>query len=248
MTGCDARLTRLAALRGLDPGVLRPAAGGGGPGPGELAELFGLHVSDMYAIAGQDVPDDLAPRDDTGGVTVVLWELIYIPRAAADLGRLIRSLPESAEPRRPRRPKPAHRNYPDGPGALVVRLLENRGLSWTAQAKALFGLGGRPALSGSTIGMIARGNKELIADLLVGFGGAIDIPIGDLGALTGVDVSGDHRPVHPDAAEAARVLWDGRRLTGAQWSEVHRMGHVLRHERAGELDPLMRCGCPGPRG
>ena len=236
---------------------------GGGPGPvGEdavggprpdqlrrLAPVLGLHTSDLFAIAGQEVPDDLAMRrrPGTAGLGSLIWTLTYIPGAVPDLGALIRAMPLLPAPFAPRPPKPPHRQYPDGPGGLVVRLLENRDLGWMNAAKTMLGLGRRPALSAPTIGAIGRGTKELTPDLLIGLGAAIDIPILDLAALTGVDVSGEHRPVHPDAAEAARLFWDSRRLTAAQWDAVGERGHALRHERADELDPLMRCRCPGPQ-
>lgn len=225
---------------------------GGGPRPDQLRRLapaLGLHTSDLFAIAGQEVPDDLAMRRRPGAARLgsLIWTLTYIPGAVPDLGALIRAMPLLPAPFVPRQPTPPHRQYPDGPGGLVLRLLENRDLGWMNAAKAMLGLGRRPALSAATIGAIGRGTKELTPDLLIGLGAAIDIPILDLAALTGVDVSGDHRPVHPDAAEAARLFWNSRRLTAAQWKAVGERGHALRHERADELDPLMRCRCPGPQ-
>jgi hypothetical protein len=47
----------------------------------------------------------------------------------------------------------------DCPGGLVLRLLHNRCLDWMGIAKYLYGLGGGPALSPSTIGMIGHGRK-----------------------------------------------------------------------------------------
>jgi hypothetical protein len=225
---------RLAAMRGVDAGSPDPVR------LRRLAPALGLHTSDLFLIAGQEVPDDLAPPrpPETVGVGSLLWTLTYIPGAMPDLGALIRSMPRLPEPSAPRPPTPSYRQDPDGPGGLIVRLLENRNLSWVDAAKALFGLGRRQMLSASTVGAIGRGVKELTPDLLIGFGAAIDMPILDLAAVTGLDVTGldvtgGHPPVHPEAAGAARLLWDARRLNTAQWEEVRERELTLRRGRPG---------------
>ncbi|WP_433202698.1 hypothetical protein ACQP00_32815 [Dactylosporangium sp. CS-047395] len=90
------QMRRLAELRGLDVGSLARAAGvaetaitslsdGAEPDPSllrRLAPLLDLHRSDLFVIAGQPVPDDLAVRDVSA--VGAIWRLV----AAAGRGRL----------------------------------------------------------------------------------------------------------------------------------------------------------------
>ncbi|MGK5684142.1 XRE family transcriptional regulator [Actinoplanes sp. URMC 104] len=241
--GPGERLRRLAELRGT-------ALPGGGPDPGLLrrvAPALGLHTSDLFVIVDEPVPDDLTPLDTTGGAALLAWPMTYLPGAVPRLREFVASLPQLPRPPGPRPPVPSFQHYPDGPGGLLLRLLHNRNLTWTGAAKYLLGLGRGDALSASTIGMIGHGRKALTPELLTRIAALLDIPARDLSALTGVDVAVLDRPVHPDAAGAAALLWEARRLTGAQLSRVHDRAHVLRHECADEIDPLLRCSCPGPR-
>ena len=140
------------------------------------------------------------------------------------------------------------RSYPDGPGSLVLRLLHNRGLGWTGIAKYLYGLGGGPALSASTIGLIGHGREALTPDLLAGFGAVLDISSTDLSILTGIDLSATDHRAHPDAGEVAELIWSARRLTAGQLRLLDARAHAIRHRRAEQLDPLHRCRCPGDWG
>lgn len=100
-------------------------------------------------------------------------------------------------------------------------------------------------LSASTIGAIGHGRKPLTSDLLAGFASFLDISSRDLSALTGIDLTGNRPPAHPDAAEAAELIWNARRLTAGQLQQVRSRAHAIRHERADELCPQLRCHCPG---
>ncbi|WBB82107.1 XRE family transcriptional regulator [Micromonospora sp. WMMD882] len=255
-----AQLTRLAELRGLDVGALAgraaaPAAeitsafDGNEPTASllrRLAPALGLRPSDLFVIAGRQVPGDLAPLDPTAANAVgwLAWALTYLPHAARELRRLARTMPQQPRPPGPPPPAPPYRWYPDGPGGLLLRLLHNRNLDWSGAAKYLFGIGRRDMLSASTIGMIGHGRKTLTPDLLTGFAAVLDIPATDLSALTGIDLTGPERPVHPDAPEVAALIWDARRLTAHQLRQLQDRAHQIRHERAHELEPRLRCGCP----
>ncbi|WP_199853893.1 XRE family transcriptional regulator [Plantactinospora sp. BB1] len=264
------QLMRLAEPRGIDLGSLAgrvdvaqseiaSVLDGAEPDPSllrRLGPLLGLHRSDLFVIANRQVPDDLAPRDATagGGIGWLAWSLMYLPRAVPELHRFVRSLPREPRPVVARPPEPpalpAYQQYPNTAGGLVLRLLHNRNLTWTASAKFLFGLGGGPMLSASTIGLIGRARKALTPELLAGFAAFLDISADDLGALTGIDLigvepTGVGRSVHPDAAEAAALIWSVRSLTAAQLQQVNDRAHAIRHDRADELRPELRCGCPG---
>lgn len=141
---------------------------------------------------------------------------------------------------------PSYQQYPRNAGGLVLRLLHNRNINWLGAAKYLFGLGRGPVLSASTIGMIGGGTKPLTPELLAGFAAYLDITPRDLAALTGIDPTTPGPPTHPDAAEAAALLWRARRLTAEQLRAVHDRAHAIRHERADELAPALQCNCPGP--
>ncbi|MGX1617695.1 helix-turn-helix domain-containing protein [Micromonospora chalcea] len=254
------RVRRLAELRGIDVSSLARRAAvseplvtavldGTEPDSSllrRLAPALGLHVGDLFVIAGQPVPHDLAPLDPTAAddIASLSWSLTYLPRAVPELHRLVRSMPQQPRPEPPSAPAPRYQQYPDTPGGLILRLLHNRNLNWFGSAKYLFGIGRRDMLSASTIGMIGRGTKSLTPDLLAGFAAFLDISPDDLSALTGVDLAGDRPPVHPDAAEVARLLWNARRLTAGQLRQVGDRAHAIRHERADELRPDRRCTCP----
>jgi hypothetical protein len=258
----DVQLARLIEVRGVDAGSLARRAevaetavtsvlGGGEPEPPllrRLAPALGLHRSDLFIIAGRPVPDDLTLQDPAAAIVLdsLAWSLTYLPHAVPQLRQLVRSLPQQPRPPGPPPPPRSHQHYPDGAGALILRLLHNRNLDWLSSARYLYGLGRGDLLSASTIGMIGHGRKVLTPELLAGFAAFLDISPRDLGALTGVDVGSTGRPAHPHAAEAAALIWDARRLTADQLRQVYDRAHAIRHEHADELEPALRCGCPGP--
>ena len=255
------RLIRLAEVRGLDhkaladraslPGaVLASVLDGAEPSVAvlcRLASVLGLHRSDLVVTAGRQAPDELAAPDlearDRAGE--LAWSLIYLPGAATELQKLVRSLPRLPGPAGPVAPPPPRHLYPDCPGSLVLRLLHNRYLDWMGIAEYLFGMGGGPVLSAPTIGAIGHGRKALTPDLLAGFGAVLDISSVDLSILTGIDISAADQRAHPDAGEVAELLWSARQLTAEQMRLLEERAHAIRHERTEQLDPLHRCRCTG---
>ncbi|MFI6823992.1 XRE family transcriptional regulator [Micromonospora sp. NPDC050187] len=252
---------RLAELRGMDVTALACRASvagaeitsvlkGGEPAPSllrRLASALDLHASDLFVVADRQVPDDLAPLDPTAASAVgsLAWDLTYLPRAVPELHHLIRAMPQ--QPRPPGSPPstPPSRRYPSGAGSLLLRLLHNRNPNWSGAAMYLFGIGRRDMLPASTIGMIGHGRKTLTPDLLAGFAAFLDISPHDLRALTGIDLTNTGRPIHPDAAEVAALVWNAHRLTADQLRQLDDRAHAMRHERAHELEPHLRCGYPG---
>jgi transcriptional regulator with XRE-family HTH domain len=206
----------------LDPSLLR-----------RLAPVLGMDASDLFIIAGRPVPEDLAPLDAAARTVVdgLAWSLTYLPHAVPELRRHVRSMPQLSRPGPPP-PVPSYWQYPNGAGALVMRLLHNRNLGWLGCAKYLFGLGGGPMLSAATMGAIGHDRKALTPELLAGFCAFLNIPRADLSALTDVPLAGSVQAAHPDAPEAAALIWDARRLTAGQMRQVRNRADKLRPERS----------------
>ncbi|MET3423813.1 plasmid maintenance system antidote protein VapI [Actinoplanes tereljensis] len=254
-------LMRLAEVRDLDRETMARQArlpeaeitsvlNGAEPSPDllrSLAPVLGLHRSDLFVIAGQPVPDDLAPRDASARHEIrdLAWPLTFLPRAVPELYELVRSLPTLPHPSGPTEPAPLYRTDPNTPGGLILRLLLNRNLDRTATAYYLYGIGGGPMLSTSTIYLIGEGRKALTPDLLTSLSAILDVSRSDLGALAGMDLSTAVVRVHRHSDEAAELVWRARRLTAEQLRSVVDRAHEIRHERAGELEPRHRCHCTG---
>ena len=258
LPGFSERLRRLAELRGLGAGALAERAGvaeaelARDPDPDllrRLAPALGLHRSDLFLAAGLPLPDDLSPLDPAGSrhaVDSLAWSLTYLPRIARELLELARSLPQQPRPPRTPEPEPPHQQYPHGPGGLILRLLRNRNLTVIGATKLLYGVGRGPMLSYSTVNLIGKGQNTLTPELLAGLGAVLDITLPDLGALTGIDVTDVGVRAHPEAAEAAELLWEARRLTVAQVEQLKERAHAVRHEDGDRVEPNLRCRCPGP--
>lgn len=131
-----------AVIKGAEPGqqLVR-----------RLGPALGIHTADLFVIAGLPVPDDLAPAGPTSP-----WDVGRIVHAAAKMtpeqrrrfNELIQSLP--VEPRTD--PMPID-DYPEGPGALMLRLLRNRNIRpWSA--RILYIVGDGPYVSDSTVAML----------------------------------------------------------------------------------------------
>lgn len=81
-----------------------------------LAPALGLHTADVFAIAGADIPEDLAPLDATAGRDVprVIREAAGLPpEHRGTLRRFVASLPQ-AQRTRPVPDTPPGRRYPPG--------------------------------------------------------------------------------------------------------------------------------------
>ncbi|MEV7684027.1 hypothetical protein AB0O64_36655 [Streptomyces sp. NPDC088341] len=233
--GFGVLLERLAERRQLDIGVLGRSADvaesellsvsrGGEPSPcllRRLAPALGLHTSDLFVIAGAEVPDDLAPADPKAG-----WRVPHLVRRAVALPseqrnvlrRFVASLPREERTRPVRRPL-AYGQYPDGPGALLVRLVHNRNLGWTAMAKTFLVVTNR-YWSAATYGGVGRGTIPLTADLLADFCAVLDVPSDDLAALTGIALPAVSSHAKPSVAGVAELIWDVRDLTERRLQEI----------------------------
>ncbi|WP_245938882.1 hypothetical protein [Actinacidiphila glaucinigra] len=196
-----------------------------------LAPELGLHTADLFVIAGVDVPGDLAPVDPSAGrhnPRLVRAVLVLPPRQRTVLRRYAAALPQQERPA-PAPGPPAHERYPDGPGALLMRLVRNRNLGWTATAMTFLLLTGR-YWSAATYGRVARGTVPLTAELLADFCAVLDVPADDLAAVTGVALPGpDTSPTaNAGTAGVAELIWDVRRLTESRLRAVTDLAEAMR--------------------
>jgi hypothetical protein len=82
-------------------------------------------------------------------------------------------------------------------------------------AKTLYIVGG-PIFSGSTIGRVGYGRKELTLGLLSDLATVLGIPLGDMADLTGIEMAGPPPPQDPKMTEVAGLIWDVRPLSAEQ--------------------------------
>lgn len=212
--GFGVLLARLLNHRRSDAGSLARAAGvaesglwnvldGRPPSPSllnALAPALGLRAADLYVMAGQAVPDKLAPVDTSAAQLVVdlVADGICLPaKLRAQLRHMARSLPQ--EPRRHLSVVPKRFDHEAGFGAMLGNMLYgNRNLDQGGAAEVIACLtNGRMYVSPSTVVMIGAGRLELTADRLAGFATVLGVPAGDLAAITGIDLRGCARPRTP---------------------------------------------------
>jgi hypothetical protein len=187
-----------------------------------IAPTFGLHVADLFVMAGLVVPDDLAPWDAKAGSAVrqlVRYAIRLNLEQRRRLRQYVESLPQP-DGRRQVPVVPAYEQYEPSVAAMVVSMLRNRNLDWSASAEILFSLAGTGPLSASTVGAIGHGRVELSRELLVSFGTVLAIPVDDLAALAGIELAHGTPPVDPAATDVAELIWDVRRLDLGQVEQV----------------------------
>ncbi|MGW1937877.1 hypothetical protein ACWC98_32790 [Streptomyces goshikiensis] len=233
--GFGALLARLSDLRKLGISNLSEQAGvteselqavldGAVPRPPllrRLAPALNLHTADLFVIAGMAVADELAPFDRKASSQIPSlagYATALPPDRRRQLRQLAQSLPRHNRIQ-PTPPPPAHEQYQPSHGALLVHMLGNRNLNWTASAKTLYHLTGR-LLAAATIGAIGHGRKEITPGLLADFATLLGIPTRDLAALTGIEPPDQTPPQNPAAADVAELIWDIRHLTAAQVQHI----------------------------
>ncbi|WP_433474705.1 DUF4132 domain-containing protein [Spirillospora sp. CA-142024] len=168
----------------------------------------------------------------------------------SDISRLSQAVREL--PQMPRRDPYVPRKWFDphkaGFGALVANMLyANRNLDWGNATKALaYCSNGRMYVSAVTVVVIGEGRVELTPDRLADLSTLIDMPAGDLAAITGIPLP-DGSPPDPPAADAAALLWDVRRLSAEQLWHVCVRAEEMRYARPTMPSPggFAR---PGPSG
>lgn len=240
--GFGVLLARLLERRGLDarslPGTgseLRAALAGAVPGRPllcRLATALGMHVPDLYLVAGMEVPPDLAPLDAGAGPQAarLVWQAGQLPQGRqGELLDFARSLPQHgrAEPFPPPR---AYEQYPPGFGGMLARMLATRNLDWMSSVRVLYAVSlGRVYWSAATVGLVGRGRKEVTPALVAVFAAALGIPAGDLAAIGGIGLPADPgMPLSPSAGAMAELTWEARRLTAGQLKAVHGKAEAMR--------------------
>jgi hypothetical protein len=215
----------LSQAAGVSEAELRNVVDGIRPGPDllkALAPALDLHTADLFVMAGQKAPDDLAPLDPSFECRACLDHLVsYALCLPADqrseLRRLVRELPH--EPRRqPYVPWKWFDPHEAGIGALVANMLyANRNLPGSRAAPILASFSnGRRYVSAVTVVQVGGGKIELTPDWLADLSTLIDIPAGDLAAITGIPLPDGSPPEDPAAVDTAALLWDVRHLSGEQ--------------------------------
>jgi hypothetical protein len=183
-----------------------------------LAPALGIHTADLFVIAGLAVPIDLASAWPTRpwDVSDLLRESVGLD--TEQLGRineLVRSLPVS-----PRTEPPPVDDYPEWPGALLVRLARNRNIRRTHLNDALVRVGGGPFKAASSVLKLARGMVPITPEYVTGFAHLLGFPPREMVALTGVGPVIESWPAPPAHAELAALAWDARHLTSDQVRDV----------------------------
>jgi hypothetical protein len=242
--GFGVLLARLLDCRELDarslPGAqgekdeLRAVLAGAVPSPSLLlwlATALGMHVPDLYLIAGMEVPPDLAPLDAKAGPHAgrLVWKAGQLPEGhQGELLDFARSLPQQdrAEPFPPPR---NYEQYPPGYGGVLARMLATRNLDWMSSVRVLYAVSlGRVYWSGATVGLVGRGRKEVTPALVTVFAAALGIPAADLAAIGGMRLPAEAQiPLNPSAGAMAELTWEARRLTAEQVKLVHATAEAI---------------------
>ncbi|MER7581131.1 hypothetical protein [Kitasatospora sp. NPDC097691] len=216
----------LAAASGVDPLELQAVSDGRTPTEGllrGLAPALGLHAADLFVLAGRPVPDDLAPvtRKPDRSVSRLVYDLAVMPAEnRRPLLDAIRAQPQDPLAERGGLDRPHYGDEP-GFGSVLLELARSRHLTTLCTAKSLHAVtDGRIYLAAATIGGIGRGTVETTPELVAGFAGVLGIPAADLAALGGIPLPDDLPPLHPRATDVAALIWETRRLTGAQLDEI----------------------------
>ncbi|MEV7559823.1 hypothetical protein [Streptomyces sp. NPDC089795] len=242
----DVLLTRLAAHRGLSvedlsrlatvpETELRAVLDGAAPRPSllrRLAPVLRLHAEDLFVIASVDVPPELTPLDpDAGGEAARLARhSIGLRRREQEwLRRFAASRPQE-ERTRPAPEERPYLRYPPGPGGLLMRLLANRNLGWSAGARVFLSLTGR-YWSASTYGQVGHGRVDLTPELQADYATVLGMCATDLSVLTGIGLPDGHRPPPRAAAEVAGLVREVRRLSREQVRELCEVAEATGGER-----------------
>ncbi|MFB6808706.1 hypothetical protein [Streptomyces sp. NPDC056387] len=215
---CVADLSRLSSV---PEDELRAVLDGAAPGPSllrRLAPVFHLEAEDLFVIADVALPLEMTPLDPHAGTIVarLAWHAAQLPQDQRDrLRRIAQSLPQERRIKPPPLEPRAYLQYPPGPGGLLVRLLANRNLGWSAAAKTFLPLTGR-YWDAATYGQVGRGLIELTPDLLADYAIVLGIRASDLAALTGVELRDGTTSPTETVIDVTALIWDARRLTRDQ--------------------------------
>ncbi|WP_329108694.1 hypothetical protein OG792_08590 [Micromonospora sp. NBC_01699] len=191
-----------------------------------LAPALGIHAADLFVIAGLPVPDDLASAWPTSP-----WDVgsivRHVARMDADQRRQMEALVKSL-PAQPRIGSAPGDDYPDSPGALLLRLLRNRNIR-PHNARILKAIGDGPYVSDSTIFGLGPGTVVITPQYVTAFAHLLGYPPSEMVALTGIGPVVEDARVHPASAEIAALAWRSRRFDSEQLSAVVAAAQSIQH-------------------
>jgi hypothetical protein len=235
--------TALAGQTGVPEAEVRAVLSGATPGEAQLRRLapaLGMHEADLLAIAWIDVPKDLAPLDRRASFCLpqmVGHAARLPPEQVRGLRDSVNRMPQEERPQ-PARPPGAFERFERlsrTPGGLLMRLFANRNLGSRA-AYAITAVAWR-GLSPSTVWMAGHGRKDLSGEELADYISVLDISAAEMSVVTGADLPAPARRRPPGTTEAARLLWDVRRLSDGQVRHVYEMVKSYRREPGQALAP-----------
>lgn len=192
-----------------------------------LAPALGFHAADLFVIANEPVPEDLAPLDREAGAVIdrLFYRMLDLPvDQRLRIHRLVEQLPQAARP-------PIDETKPPrvfdlegaGNGAMLMSLLcGNRNLRFpTGAARLMVTLThGDMYLAAATFGGIGYGRVTVRPEWVGHIAAVLGIPVDDLAAITGIEVADGAVRHHPLMAEMAGLLWKLRRLSASQMKHV----------------------------
>jgi hypothetical protein len=193
----------------------------------QLGPALGIHTADMFVIAGLAVPLDLASAWKTSPWHVgslLPYALNLEPQQRSQLDELVRSFPH----RTPTAPGPTD-DYPEGPGALMLRLLKNRNMR-PYSARILYAVGGGPYVSESTVAMLGPAKVVMTAQYVTAFAHLLGYTPTDMVALAGVGPAVEDLQVHPASREIAALAWAARHLSSDEIAQVMQAARDMRRE------------------
>jgi hypothetical protein len=208
----------LAEESGVPPAELHALLEGAEPSPEavrRLAPALGIHTADMFVIAGLRVPDDEAATwsklGDGIDVSFVLKRALKMsPELRHQLDESVRSMPAQT----PTAPAPPD-NFPEGPGAMLIRLLRNRNIR-PHNARLLHDISGCLYVSDSTVWLLGPGHTTITRPFVTAFALLLGYGYDDMAGLIGFGPAAESSRVHPAGAEIAALAWNARRLTSEQ--------------------------------
>jgi hypothetical protein len=214
----ESMVPTLAEETGVPEAELHAVLEGAEPSPEivrRLAPALGIHTADMFVIAGLRVPDDEAAASSKLGEGVDVSFLLngalkMSPEQLSRLDASVRSMP--AQP--PTEPAPLD-DFPEGPGAMLLRLLRNRNIR-PHNARLLHDISGCLYVSDSTVWLLGSGHTTITRQFVTAFALLLGYAPDDMAGLIGFGPAAESPHAHPAGAEIAALAWNARRLSSDQ--------------------------------
>jgi hypothetical protein len=218
----DTMIATVAEEAGVPLPELHAVIEGAEPSPEtvrRLAPALGIHTADMFVIAGLRVPDDEAaawskPSEGVDVSFLLARALKMSPEQLGQLDESVRSMPTHP----PTEPAPPD-DFPEGPGALLLRLLRNRNIR-PHNARLLYDISHCLYVSDSTVWMLGPGHTTITRQFVTAFALLLGYTPDDMAGLIGFGPAAESPRAHPASAEIAALAWNARRLSSDQLMHV----------------------------